>query len=463
MDRRTDRRKFLKAGAAAGLSISGSRLNACPQKGDSDSLRESGRNIPIADECDVVVCGAGPAGVSAAIASARAGAQTRLIEVNGCLGGIWTAGLLCVILDFDNKPGLMEEYEQRLDERSVGMRYDRGHLIYDPEVMKLILEDMCVDAGVRVRLHTRIVAALKDDANRLQAVITDSKSGRQAVRAKVFVDATGDGDLASLAGCEFEYGNAEGGEGQPMSLIAMVAGLAADEVAMFVRGLAEPRGERSPKKRLLEELRRAGVEPSYSSPSLFYLPGHLMCMVVNHEYRVRGTNADDVTAATLRGRAEIHRCVDGLRGLGGIWKNIQLVTVAEHIGVREGRRVKGLYEITYQDLIEGRRHDDAVCQVRFGVDVHSPNPEKSRGFDHGAVRAKPYDIPYRSLIARDAQGLLLAGRCISGDFIAHSSYRVTGNSVATGQAAGTAAALAAQTGRLPKDLPWQEVERAVVS
>jgi hypothetical protein len=108
-------------------------------------------------------------------------------------------------------------------------------------------------------------------------------------------------------------------------------------------------------------------------------------------------------------------------------------------------------------MIAGRQHDDAVCRVTFPVDVHSTDPNRDKGITTDGVRAKPYDIPYRALIAHDVQGLLLAGRCISGDFLAHSSYRVTGNAVAMGEAAGVAAALAAKTGRLPQAVPWSEI------
>ena len=119
--------------------------------------------------------------------------------------------------------------------------------------------------------------------------------------------------------------------------------------------------------------------------------------------------------------------------------------------------------MSQDDLVRGARHEDAVCRVTFGVDVHSPDPKKSKGFDHGEVRARQrsYDIPYRALLPKDARAMLIAGRCISGDFIAHSSYRVTGNSVATGQASGAAAALAAKSGALPDELAWPEIQKVV--
>jgi hypothetical protein len=407
----------------------------------------------------VIVCGAGPAGVAAAIAAARAGARTRLLESCGCLGGVWTAGLLSWILDAANKPGLMYEMLAELKRRGASARYGSS-IGYDVELMKRMLEETCLEAGVRIQLHTRVVAAARGESNRLALAVTESKSGRQAWSADVFVDATGDGDLAARAGCGFDYGRPGSGQTQPMSLIVLLVGIEPEGVARFVRGLAEPGGEPDPKTRLLEEMRRAGVDPSYARPTLFYIRQGLFCLMANHEYGVNATDAAAITEATLRARAEVHRLVDGLRSLGGVWKDIQMVATPEHIGVREGRRIHGLYEVTREDLIEGARHEDAVCRVTFPVDVHSTDPGKDKGIMREGVRARPYDIPYRALIARDLDGLLMAGRCISGDFIAHSSYRVTGNAVAMGEAAGAAAAVAARTKRLPQEVPWPEVRSA---
>jgi hypothetical protein len=203
------------------------------------------------------------------------------------------------------------------------------------------------------------------------------------------------------------------------------------------------------------------LSPSYASPTLFCIAPDLYCMMANHQYGVAGTDAADLTKATLEGRAEVHKLIGALRGLGEPWKQARIVATAEHIGVREGRRVRGLYTITAKDLAEGARHDDAVCRCAFPVDVHSTDPRKHKGIPSQGVRAKPYDIPYRALIAKDVKGLLMAGRCISGDFLAHSSYRVTGDAAAMGQAAGTAAALAAKSTRLPQDVPWAEIRKAM--
>jgi len=459
MPQRVDRRTFLSAGAAMGATLvpGTSPSGAQSRPSATGAYREPARDVPIVEHDDVIVCGGGPAGVAAAIAAARAGAKTRLLESCGCLGGVWTAGLLSWILDATNKPGLMEEMLAELSRRGASAKYNSS-IGYDVELMKLLLDEMCLEAGVRVQLHTRVVAAARGESNRLALAVTESKSGRQAWSADVFVDATGDGDLAAQAGCGFDYGRPGSGETQPMSMIVLLVGIEPKGMTPFVRGLAELQGERHPKDRLLQEMRRAGVDPSYARPTLFYIREGLFSMMANHEYGIEATDAAAITEATLRARAEVHKLVDGLRSLGGVWKGVQIVATPEHIGVREGRRIHGLYEVATEDLIRGARHDDAVCRVTFPVDVHSTDPGKDKGIMKEGVRAKPYDIPYRALIARDLDGLLMAGRCISGDFFAHSSYRVTGNAVAMGEAAGAAAAIAARTKRLPQEVPWREIQ-----
>jgi hypothetical protein len=464
MTDRMDRRLFFKSGAAvaAGLSAGARAPGTSQRSPDANAYLQPARTIPILEHDDVIVCGAGPAGIAAATAAARSGARTRLIEVNGCLGGVWTAGLLSWILDAANKTGLMRTLLVRLQDRNASAVYGSS-IGYDVEQMKLLLEAICLEAGVSIRLHTRVVAAALNESGRLDLVVTESKSGREAWSADVFVDATGDGDLAALAGCGFDYGRPGTRQAQPMSFIALLAGIEPDGVAPFVRGLAEPRNLGSPKANLLEEMRRAGRDPSYAQPTLFYIRQGLFCLMANHEYGVAATDAGQLTEASLHGRAEVHQLVDGLRALGGAWKNVQIIATPEHIGVREGRRIHGLYQVTAEDLARGARHEDAVCEVRFGVDVHSTDPEKSKGIPGQGVRARPYEIPYRALIARDVPGLLMAGRCISGDFIAHSSYRVTGDAVPMGEAAGTAAALAAKKKCLPQEVPWSEIRQAIDS
>lgn len=411
----------------------------------AESIEESARRTPVVEDADVVVCGAGPAGVAAAIAAGRAGAHVRLLELHGCLGGVWTAGMLSCILDV-NKPGLIAEILTRLEKR-----HSRHGKNYHPEAMKLLLEEMCAEAGVSVQLHTAVVDAVRE-GSLLSAVVTESKSGRQAWRGKVYIDTTGDGDLSARAGCGWSIGRPNTGEMQPMSLMALFTGLNLDGVEPFIAR------SRQHKNAFLAELKRAGVTPSYTAPTLFHLRDDLFAMMVNHEYGVSGINAADVTAATLAARAELNRVTEALRSLGGVWANLHLIATADQIGVREGRRIHGRYTVTADDLIEGRQHPDAVTRVTFGVDIHATRPDAGGAYNDEGIKARPYDIPLRALIAKDVCNLMMAGRCISGDFIAHASYRVTGNAVAMGEAAGVTAARAAKSGRLPHQVPWDEIQ-----
>lgn len=421
------------------------------------TVREPARDTPVAVEADAVICGGGPAGFAAAVACARGGARTVLLEQHGCLGGIWTAGALAWFLDVQDKPGMMRELLQRLsvmDGRPA--RYGRPANAADVEQLKLLLDELCLEAKVDVRLHTHAVAAIVSSERRMTHVITESKSGRQAIAAKCFVDCTGDGDVAHLAGCGFDLGEPGTGRMQPMSLIALVTGLDPARVSDYYRS-SEQVPWAQPKEKLLAEMERGGHSPSYRRPTLLWIRDNLFALMANHEYGVSGLSATDLTRATQSARKELHALIGGLRSLGGVWSDLRLVATGAQIGVREGRRIHGLYTVTAEDLKEGRRHEDAVCTVAFGIDVHALTPDDHKGIAPAPFRSKPYDIPLRALIARDVDGLLMAGRCISGDFLAHSSYRVTGDAVALGEAAGRAAARAALTGRSPAQIPWTEV------
>jgi len=406
----------------------------------------------------VIVAGAGPAGIAAAVSAARNGASVQILEAHGCLGGIWTAGLLTWMFEMD-QPGIPREISRRLGQMGarIGIRSDM--YAYDPEAMKALLEDLCAEAGVGFQVHTRVAGVLAH-GDRLSAVLTESKSGRQAWRASSFVDASGDGDLAAFAGCGYDLGREVSGECQPMTYMALATVPDVERLRPFISG-GDLSNHLEAVNRLLVEIRRAGIEPSYSRPTLFQVRGNLLAVMVNHEYGVSATDALAITRATVRARKEVNAVVRGLRRLGGAWADMFLVATCEQIGVREGRRIHGLYTVTKDDLAAGRRHADAVCRVSFGIDVHCTNPTAGNGQESPPVKMKPYDIPLRALIAKDVPNLLLAGRCISGDFTAHSSYRVTGTAAATGQAAGAVAALSVRRGKCPAEIPWPDTAEAL--
>ena len=420
-----------------------------------DSIDEHQRKIPIVGRSDVLVCGGGPAGIGAALAAARAGASVQLIDVAGCLGGVWTVGLLTKILDSEKKTGIMAELLMEFSKRGSSIAKKWKGTVYDPEIAKVVIEELCVDAGIKIRLHTRLVGAITNNNNRLIAVLTESKSGREAWLADRFIDCTGDGDLAAQAGCKFEVGIGADCTCQPMSMLALLTGVDPHTIQPFIR-----ESGKEAKATLLNLMEDHDIKPSYRAPTLRHLHSGIYSIMTNHEYGVSAFDAGAITAATIRARKEIHAVVNGMRKLGGPWKNLSIVATAEQIGIREARRIKGRFEITAMDLAKGLRHEQAVCQTRYPIDVHAlntyGNKEVNREFKKTGM--KPYDIPYPALVAADVDGLLMAGRCISGDFIAHSSYRVTGNAVPMGEAAGLAAAVSVQTGKLPHELTWQEIK-----
>ncbi|HRA89054.1 MAG TPA: FAD-dependent oxidoreductase, partial [Planctomycetaceae bacterium] len=269
-----------------------------------------------------------------------------------------------------------------------------------------------------------------------------------------FIDCTGDGDLAAQSGCRFDVGVGSDCVCQPMSMLALLTGVNPEAVREYIRETGP-----SAKPRLLDLMENAGINPSYRAPTLRHLHSGVYSLMTNHEYGVSAFDAQAISDATIRGRREVHEIINGLRKLGGPWKDLAVVATAEQIGVREGRRIRGRYQITADDLAKGLRHKEAVCRATFPIDVHALSMAGSReidqSFKHGGL--KPYDIPYPALVAADVDGLLMAGRCISGDFVAHSNYRVTGNAVAMGEAAGLAAAKSVKLGLLPHELSWDQI------
>ncbi len=451
-----DRRRFI-GGLIGGLPVgTGSGLATAPAQ--ERTFLEPARSLPLHDDADVIVCGGGPAGVAAAVTAARCGARVRLFELQGSLGGVWTSGLLTYIFDFD-KPGITREIARRLDARAARTVVRPSQFVYSTEDMRILLDEMCSEAGVRCLLHTRAAAAHRE-GSRLATVVTESKSGREAWRARAFVDATGDGDLGALAGCGWDIGLGPDCTCQPMTLNALVTVADAGAIEDCISFHGGTPVHIPAVERFLAEIRRAGADPSYGHPTLFQARGNLLTLMINHEYGIKPFENDKVTGATMRARAEVHRIAAALRSLGGRWADLQVVATAEQIGVRDGRRIRGRYTVTRDDLVSGARHPDAVARVTFNVDIHAPTREQNRAepISHGDLKMKPYDIPLRALVAKDVDGLLTAGRCISGDFISHASYRVTGNAVAMGEAAGAVAAIAAKSRRLPHQVDWAEAE-----
>lgn len=399
---------------------------------------------------DVIVCGGGPSGVAAAVACARAGVKVLLIEQGGCLGGFWTRGLLTWLIDTFDKGALLDELMERLEKDADGKAFRHmPRFTADTEKTKLVLERLCREAGVDILYHTFVSGAVVEN-ERISAVLTESKSGRVCYAGRMFIDATGDGDLSYLAGADYELGNEEG-KTQPLSLIAHVSGVDTDA---FLPYDSRYTPNKQAKSAILEDMRSAGAEPSYRAPLIALLSEKYKTFgfMTDHQYKSGLDNAQ-LTQATLDAREEIHAVTNALRSVGGVWKELCVSSTADMIGVREGRRIRGLYRLTADDVNQGRCFEDGICTVGFKTDVHDLSKDggeserKKYGKEH-----PPYQIPMRSLISADIKNLLMAGRCISGDFVAHSSYRVAGPAFRTGEVSGLIAAYCIKNSAEPAEL-----------
>lgn len=393
---------------------------------------EPGRNLPISGQADVIVCGAGPAGVAAAVAAAGCGVSVILLESSTMPGGIMTSGMMPNVIDAANKGGFLQKMLHFLHANEAAGNYNS----YVPEAVKYFMESSLTKAGVRVRYNTLVCNVLKQ-GREVAAVITESPTGREAFKGKIFIDCTGNGTAAALAGCRYECGDPRTGQPQAASLCALCGGVKAEDIADYW----QQAGDKG-KLHLLAQLEKAGCSPSYQMPTLFRITNYEYLLMSNHEHGILPNDADAISTALMQARKEIFSQISSLKKIAPEMANLCLLTTAAALGMREGRRIRAVYNLTVEDLLAGRTQPDAVCRVTAGVDIHPSAANAKSGYSNDGVRARPYDVPLRSLIAADLDNMLLGGRCIGGDFYAHSTYRVLGNAIPIGEGAGILAGAA---------------------
>ena len=390
--------------------------------------------VPDGEHYDVIVCGAGPGGTAAALAAARLGKKVLLVDHAGCVGGYWTSGLIGISLDMPGKGGIPRKILDKLLLNHCAQWVDSDSYTYDIEAMKHLLEQLLLDAGVDVLLYTRITDVIMQN-RRIAAVLAE---GPQAFgfTADWFIDGTGHGDLSALAGCNWEMGMSETGPLQPASLEALVIG-----VPPFWKSDIH---NRQRKQELFKLFLEAGVTCSYPNPLLFKLSpnNETHILAINHQYGVDIRDSFGISRATIEARSEIYKAVSLFRKLPG-WENLSIVTTAEQLGLRDSRRVKGLYQLKVDDALNGSHFEDGVVPVHFCFDVHALSKKHAESNqDIGAGKqSKPFQVPLRSLIPMDVDNLWLVGRCISGDFLTHSIYRTTCTAAGTGEAVAVALAM----------------------
>ena len=412
---------------------------------------EPSRQIPIAQDVDVLVVGGGPAGVGTALAAARQGARVLVIEQSGALGGVATSGLMS---HWTGRTAHIGIYGEMLRQAQDGP----DPQVINPEKLKTVLLDMLHEAGAQWQLYTFASDAIVHDGV-IRGVITESKSGREAMMARIVVDATGDGDIAAKAGVPYTKGRAEDGKMQPMTLMFKVGGVDTGRVVRFVGGFedtyATPEGD-------IQTLAKQHL-PFPAGHLLIYrstLPSVVTCNMTN-SINVDGTQAADLTLADYECRRQLEPIVAFLRRYVQGFEQCYVISAGAQIGVRETRHFAGEYALTEEDILAARVFDDwVVPQVHFNFDVHNLT---GSGLDETGVQKhfdqpRHYTIPYRCFVPLNVENLYLAGRNISGTHKAHSNFRVMPICVLMGQAVGVAAALCVQQQVAPRQLDVHAVQ-----
>jgi len=443
-----NRREFL---SVTGATIAGTvAMSAMPRpvSAQNSSLALKYRNM-ISDQADILVVGGGPAGIGAAIAAARAGAKTLLLERYAFLGGVASWGMGMNINQMrpngQSRGAIHELLIERLQAYGDDAVHIKGHsLRCNVEYLKVAVMDVLDAVECKYRLHCRIAGAIVKNG-RITGVVVATKQGLEEVRAKVVVDATGDADVAYFAGAETMKGRKDDGFLSPMTLCFIVANVDVAEANKFLKAGGV--------RRLLNQGRKKyPLLPASMILREFPLDN---CYTVNHAGTklhgvLDGTHLSDLTEAEHYSRHQAIQIVQALREFGGpAFKKAQLAATGSQVGVRETRRVKGCYVLNEDDAKSGRRFEDAVAWRSGMLDIGFVRYEKM----------KVHDVPYRALLPEKVDGLLVAGRCISASHVAASAGKSMGNCMATGHAAGVAAALSTTQSKLPRELGVGEIQQ----
>lgn len=434
-------------------------------------------------EYDIAVIGGGPGGIPAAIAAARQGAKVLLVERNGFLGGAAASGLgLLGFLDRQGRKvlsGIPEEFVERLAEVGGTLGHNRCPVHnsitpIQPDIFRIIAIEKCRDAGVDLLMHCELLD-VKVDNRKITKVVVFGKGHQIEINAKVVIDATGDGDVAYMAGASYTKGQDGTGLMQPASLMFTVGNVNLESFYNYI--------ENNPSEIELPDTYDSGYTADFfrntKGHCFIGLKGLLTKAKENGEYtiprdrfiyiispnknqvavnstRILNIDATDpweLTRGETEGHLQILQLMKLLKKYVPGFDESYVSSIAPGLGIRETRRIKGMKTLTVDDMLSNKIPEDAICLGAYNIDIH-----------HGAEETikltsleKPYGIPYGCLVSKDIEGLLMSGRCISVDTQVYGSMRIMGTCMAIGEAAGVAAALSVSKGCMPSELAYQAV------
>jgi len=474
-------------------------------------------------ETDVLVVGGGTAGFVAAIAAARNGARVVLLEQRDHLGGTHSGGMVMMIrsmrhmrapVSAEHKKVMITSYESSFDDQQLVFSMAQEYLdrmlaigaawgskgqatarqLFDPEIAKWVIEQMVVEAGVDVWFYSQTTDVLMSDDG-VRGVVIENLNERVEIHAQVTIDTTGDGNVCAAAGARFEIGDPAEGHCQPLTLYFVMGGVDLDKTLGYikehpaefnedyVRTITQFRSEGKPitvlpfKVKIREALEKGDYPLPYglekvNPDTLTYMArpmfrnGKFRYDLISHNldmaYNVDATDRGELTRATIAMRDIAVRMAAFYRKYVPGYEDAYLVHTAQSVGVRDSRRIVGDYTLTKDDVLAGKHFEDGIGRYGSVVDVHDKDGQQSLLLAEVGGSGW-FHIPYRTLLPSGINSLLVAGRCISADYIAQGCTRSQAACMLTGQATGTAAALAIKAGIEPRRIDVAQLQRVLAS
>ena len=446
------------------------------------------KNIKQQLNADVVVVGGGPAGMCAAIAAAREGVRVILIEQGGFCGGMATKGLVGPFMTcYDAKGetmiirGLFKEIVERMVARGFAIHPAQVHggtaftswikighehvTPFEPEGLKIIIDEMLTEAGVKIFYHTDFIHPVLDN-NTISGILVSSKRGLEIIKATVVIDCTGDGDVAYRSGVPYEMGNQELNLIQPATMFFHISNVDPDAVEADIQAnihnfyRKDGVNYRSFHWRVTQARENGDWDLNRVSIGMFRMPKpDEWCVNTSRIMGVNSTDNESLTNAELIGRQQVYKILHFLQKYVPGCENARIKSIAPHIGIRESRHIQGDYRLTAEDLLNSKVPKDSILLAANSVDVHGRFGPTSN--EYVPIKGKYYGVPYRCLIPKGIEQLLIAGRCVSADSTAAGAIRVMPPCMGMGEAAGVAAALSVKEGITVRRINVQNLRKVL--